>query len=92
MAELKFELSEVVSSLIYRYPKGEDGKPNYAVHPERVELRTLNFIPSDDGSEENRVFWDALPNGKLELGTVNPEGWNGFDLGGEYYLRIVPVD
>jgi hypothetical protein len=50
------------------------------------ELRTLKFTPVIDGSPENKKFYSYTPSGSLELGTVNPEAWEKFELGKEYYL------
>ena len=53
---------------------------------ETVEMRTIVMVPVSGGSEENKRFWEASPSGELKLGTVNPEAWREFDLGGEYYV------
>lgn len=55
---------------------------------ESVEMRTLIFVPvySSDPNSENAAFWDATPQGRLELGTINPKAWCQFKLGEEYYL------
>jgi len=53
------------------------------------EMRTLRFTPvygNGDPNHENTKFWEASPQGQLELGTVNPEAWSKFELGAEYYL------
>lgn len=41
---------------------------------------------------ENTKFWTATPTGKLELGFVNLETANAFELGKEYYLDFTPTN
>jgi hypothetical protein len=54
----------------------------------RMEMRTFNFRPvySTDPEHENKKFWDASPQGSLQLGVVNKRVWDQFELGKEYYL------
>ena len=40
---------------------------------------------------ENTNFWKASPSGKLELGCINLEAANAFELGKEYYLEFSPA-
>ena len=82
----KFRLNSFTTELHSRYPhKKVDGAPDYG-RPEKVEKRTLNFTPVSGDEGENKQFWDATPSGSLQLGVVNPEAWEHFELGGEYYL------
>lgn len=55
---------------------------------EDVEMQTIHMSPvySGDPAHENRRFWDASPSGALTLGTINPQAWEQFELGAEYYL------
>lgn len=48
-------------------------------------LHTVTLIPVNDGSEENKEFWEASPSGKFELGMIKPAG---FAVGREYYIDI----
>jgi hypothetical protein len=61
---------------------------------ETVEMRTLQFSPvyaNGDPEHENSKFWRATPSGKLELGTINPEAWQNFEIGKEYYVDFTPA-
>ena len=53
---------------------------------------TLTFIPVADNSPENKLFWEATPSGKLELGMVNEEAVKGFEMLKEYYVTIRPAE
>lgn len=57
------------------------------------EKRTLNFTPvySDEPGSENKIFWEYTPSGSLQLGTVNQEAWEQFEIGKEYYLDFTPA-
>jgi hypothetical protein len=59
---------------------------NYEV----VEARSLTFNPvypkPNEGDHENRLFWQATPQGELKLTMVNPEAWSQFEMGKCYYL------
>jgi hypothetical protein len=57
------------------------------------EMRTLILTPvySNDSNSENYKFWKFTPQGKLELGTVNKNVWENFEIGEEYYLDISKV-
>lgn len=68
-------------------PKG-DGSHDGPYMVERVEVRTMTFVPvyGPESSHENRLFWQATPSGKLEMQVVNPEAWSRFEMGKCYYL------
>jgi hypothetical protein len=53
-----------------------------------VEKRTIKMRPvySDVPGSENKAFWDASPDGSLELSVINQDAWKHFELGKEYYL------
>ena len=57
------------------------------------EMQTICMSPvySGDEGSENRKFWDATPDGSLELGCINLAAARRFDLGAEYYLDFTPV-
>ena len=59
-------------------------------HEER-EMRTVTLTPVSGGSEENKRFWNASPAGTLQLGMINLEAAEAFDIGKEYYLDISPA-
>lgn len=52
---------------------------------------TVNLRPVTTGSEENKNFWQATPNGKLEMYINNPNASSFFTAGDEYYLDFTPV-
>lgn len=54
-------------------------------------LSTLTFIPVAGDTPENKLFWEATPSGKLELGMVNEEAVKGFEMLKEYYVTIRPA-
>lgn len=70
--------------------KNEKGYDEY----EPCEMRTIVLSPvySTDPMHENKKFWDATPNGKIELGVVNPGGYEQFELGREYYVDFTEAD
>lgn len=89
----KFRLSQWSASHISRLMRGVDKRGAGEVDPrnyEYVEVRTLTFVPVSDSTTyaENKLFWDATPSGKLEMAVVNPEAWQQFELGKEYYLDL----
>lgn len=56
-----------------------------------AEVRTLELYPVTSGSEENKEFYKYTPNGKIELGVLNPEAWSKFELGKEYFVDFTPA-
>lgn len=87
----KFRLNSYTTEL-HSGGKYEDGK--YVEGP-KVEKRTLNFTPvgsSGGASQEDKTFWDATPSGSLQMGTVNPEAWQHFEIGKSYYLDFSPAE
>jgi len=93
----KFRLNSFTTELYKTYPhkkEMKDSEGNVVAtradtdRPVPEEKRTLNFTPvySDDPESENRKFWDASPSGSLQLGVVNREAWDHFELGKSYYL------
>jgi hypothetical protein len=42
-------------------------------------------------THENKAFWDATPNGRLELSLAKPEHVGLFEQGEEYYVDITSV-
>ena len=75
----KFRLAEMTTKIEDYF---EDGKMN------SKKLVTLIFYPVITGSEENKKFWRYTPSGKIELGTVNQEAVNQFELRKEYYVTF----
>lgn len=56
------------------------------------KARTYKFAPvySNKPEHENKAFWDATPQGSLQLTITNEAAWV-FELGQEYYLDITPA-
>ena len=59
-----------------------------------TEVRTVVLMPvySEDPESENRRFWNATPSGEIRLGTVNPEAWQHFALGDEFYVDFTKAE
>lgn len=49
------------------------------------------FSPVIDNNPENKIFWEATPNGRLEIGWVSKEVAKQFIPGEEYFLDIIPT-
>lgn len=85
------EGSRVVRNADGSEVKNERGYPEY----EPCEMRTIKMSPvfgNGDPSHENTKFWQASPSGSLELGCVNLDAANQFELGKEYYLDFHPAN
>lgn len=50
------------------------------------------FIPVANDSPENKLFWDATPEGKIEFSSVNPGVLNELVMSREYYVDIMPAE
>lgn len=88
----KFKVDGFSSSLSQRVK--DNSKPYGSDNLETVEMRTVIMSPvygKGDPNHENTKFWQASPSGRLELGTVNPEAWQQFELGKEYYVDFTPA-
>ncbi|PHS05878.1 MAG: hypothetical protein COA78_14920 [Blastopirellula sp.] len=46
----------------------------------------------DDGTEENKSFSDATPQGSIELTITNPDAVAKFELGKPYYVDFTSAD
>jgi hypothetical protein len=60
-----------------------------------LEMRTVEMSPvysSGDPHHENTKFWQASPSGKLELGCINLQAAERFELGREYYIDFTPAN
>ena len=70
-------------------------KPSTPENIEDAEMRTIIMSPvygKGDPNHENTKFWQASPQGKLELGTINPEAWAHFERNKEYNLTFTPAE
>lgn len=50
------------------------------------ELRTVRLTAVTSNSDENKTFFRWTPNGKIEMGVLNPEAWKQLPLGAEVYV------
>lgn len=62
----------------YAVTQHDGGNRSVVLHP----------VYSSDPNSENKAFWEASPNGKLELTITNPAAADVFEPGAEYYLDI----
>lgn len=51
----------------------------------------VELSPVMNDSQENKKFWKATPNGKLELSITHPDAAKYFEVGKEYYLDFTEV-
>jgi hypothetical protein len=51
----------------------------------------LKPVYSQDPAHENKVFWEATPNGQLEMWIKNEAAARTFEVGCEYYLDFTRV-
>ena len=65
----------------------------------RCEVKTqtiygfsVKMVPVTDGSPENKEFFRYTPSGSLDIGTINEESAEKFQVGREYYIDIIPAD
>lgn len=60
--------------------KGWNGGPDF--------LFKAHLTPVHDGSDENKEFWAATPEGSIEVATV---ALDVFEPGKEYYVDFTPA-
>lgn len=77
---------------VYVDPDGEEtkGQPYHTLDMPTVILNPV--YAGADATPENKAFWDATPNGKLEMSITNGEAAEFFTLGKEYYLTFERAD
>ena len=80
----KFKVDAIDRRVYTRYEQQPDG--THA--PKQVEMQSIALSPvhATDANPENKKFWGATPQGKIDLGVINPEAWSHFELGREYYV------
>ena len=90
-AKFKVQRSESTLSAT-EVGKNEEGRPIY----ELVELRTIVLQPvmavPGEPEHENSKFWKYSPSGEIKLGTINPQAWEMFELGKEYYVDFTRAE
>ena len=87
----KFKVQRIEASQTMKaVGKNEQGATRHEV----CELHTIVLQPvySNDPEHENAKFWAASPSGEIKLGTINPEAWQAFELGGEYYIDFTKAE
>lgn len=47
--------------------------------------------PVMGGSDENKRFYEATPQGEIKLGTINEEALAQFKIGQEFYVDFTPA-
>ena len=80
----KFKVTSITSSQQQVPGRNEAGHDDWQ-NGSTVEMRTIAMSPvygNGDPEHENSKFWRASPSGELKLGTINPEAWKHFELGG----------
>lgn len=50
------------------------------------EMQTIKLTPVTDGSDEDKRFYASTPTGSIELGVLNKEAGDRFELGATYYV------
>lgn len=53
---------------------------------------TVKLSPVTSGSDENKEFYHYTPSGSIDLGTINPQVVDSFELGKEYYVDFTPAE
>lgn len=89
MVRAKFKVDRVEATLsrVRINPDGPWSEENLRT----VEMRTIVMSPVGYTTPENQAFWSATPSGEVKLGTINPEAWQQFELGKEYYVDFTPA-
>lgn len=54
--------------------------------------RTIHMNPVTADTEENKTWSKYTPGGLLQMHIFNPEAYEQFEQGKEYYLDIQPVE
>jgi hypothetical protein len=82
----KFQVGSITRTKGQRYMGTQQGYVD-------CEMQTIHLQPvTSSGSEEDKKFWASTPQGKIELGCVNPEAGNQFALGQKFYVDFTPAE
>lgn len=57
-----------------------------------VPLTSMSFQVVHGNTPENERFFASTPSGTIELGVINPDAAQQFELGKEYYIDFIPAD
>jgi hypothetical protein len=86
----KFKVNQITRSTTSKNVKQPDGKDTWV--PAEMQTIVANPVSGNgDPEHENTKFWQATPSGKLELGCVNLEAAQFFELNEEYYVTFTKV-
>lgn len=99
MVRGKFAVNRIeitTSACRIRTPDGDDYERDEKDYPKTkpCELRTVVLAPvcaNSDPKHENSRFWDYSQSGEVMLRTVNPDAWQAFEFGKEYYVDFTPA-
>jgi len=56
------------------------------------ELRSVRLVAVTGDSEENKKFFRWTPNGRIDIGILNPEAWKQLPLGAEVFVDFTVVE
>jgi hypothetical protein len=80
-------------------PAVEGGEPGLVRAKFAVNTRSesaygfkVDMTPVYSGSDENKAFFKATPNGNINLGTIVPEAVAQFVPGKEFYVDFTPAE
>lgn len=66
----------------------EVAKTVWSQVPRRVDAEKVRLAVVYDGSDENKAWSSATPNGHLEITITNPDAMGKFEPGKSYFLDI----
>lgn len=55
-------------------------------------MKTIKLAPVTGGSDENKQFWAATPNGEIRLGTINMDAAAQFAINDEFYVDFTRAE
>lgn len=62
------------------------------VQKDHADHGVVHFQAVTSGSEENESYWKYTPWGELKMGVDNPQAFEKFEEGREYYLELIPTE
>lgn len=77
MVRAKFKVVSITTTKHWKRDKGN--------------IATIKLSPVTSGSEENKQFYAATPTGNIELGTINQQAAEQFELDAEFYVDFTKV-
>lgn len=58
---------------------------------DKGHLGTVKLHPVTGDSPENKAFYEATPGGSIDIGTINKEALELFQIGREFYVDFTPA-